>query len=117
MRLSAINKMDEYAFECNNLYNSTLYQYRQNFFNGKKLLSAFDMINHLKSHETKVPVKVKQQTIKQVYESFKSSVGKIKDKKTKLPRYLNKETGRTNIILTNQAILKTKFTYEKKDCL
>jgi len=108
------DKMDEYAFECKNLYNSTLYQYRQNFFNGKKLLSAFDMINHLKSHETKVPVKVKQQTIKQVYESFKSSVGKIKDKKTKLPRYLNKETGRANIILTNQAILKTKFTYEKK---
>lgn len=108
------DKMDEYAFECKNLYNSTLYQYRQNFFKGKKLLSAFDMINHLKSHETKVPVKVKQQTIKQVYESFKSSVGKIKDKKTKLPRYLNKETGRANIILTNQAILKTKFTYEKK---
>lgn len=108
------DKMDEYAFECKNLYNSTLYQYRQNFFNGKKLLSSFDMINHLKSHQTKVPVKVKQQTIKQVYESFKSSVGKIKDKKTKLPRYLNKETGRANIILTNQAILKKKFFKEKK---
>jgi transposase, IS605 orfB family len=101
--------MDEYAFECKNLYNSTLYQYRQNFFNGEKLLSAFDMINYLKSHETKVPVKVKQQTIKQVYESVKSSI-----KKTKLPRYLNKETGRANIILTNQAILKIKFTNENK---
>lgn len=103
------DKMDEYAFECKNLYNSTLYQYRQNFFNGKKLLSAFDMINHLKSHETKVPVKVKQQTIKQVYESVKSSIGK-----SKLPRYLNKNSGRANIILTNQAILKIKFTNENK---
>ena len=110
------DKMDEYAFECKNLYNSTLYQYRQNFFYQEPLLTAFDMINYLsnKEKEDNVPAKVKQQTIKQVYESFKSSVGKIKDKKTKLPRYLNKETGRANIILTNQAILKTKFTYEKK---
>ena len=103
------DKMDEYAFECKNLYNSTLYQYRQNFFNGEKLLSAFDMINHLKSHETKVPVKVKQQTIKQVYESVKSSI-----KKSKLPRYLDKNSGRANIILTNQAILKNKFLQERK---
>lgn len=102
-------ELDEYAFECKNVFNSTLYEYRQNFFNGKKLLSSFDMINHLKSHQTKVPVKVKQQTIKQVYESVKSSIGK-----SKLPRYLNKETGRANIILTNQAILKKKFFKEKK---
>ena len=107
-------ELDEYAFECKNVFNSALYEYRQNFFNREKLLSAFDMINHLKSHQTKLPVKVKQQTIKQVYESFKSSVGKIKDKKSKLPRYLNKETGRANIILTNQAILKNKFIQESK---
>ena len=103
------NKMDEYAFECKNVFNSALYEYRQNFFNGEKLLSAFDMINHIKSHQTKVPVKVKQQTIKQVYESVKSSIGK-----SKLPRYLNKNSGRANIILTNQAILKIKFTNENK---
>ena len=103
------DKMDEYAVECKNLYNSTLYQYRQNFFNGEKLLSAFDMMNHLKSHQTKVPVKVKQQTIKQVYESVKSSI-----KKSKLPRYLDKNSGRANIILTNQAILKNKFLQESK---
>ena len=66
------DEIDEYAFECKNVFNSALYEYRKNFFNGEKLLSAFDMINHLKSHQTKLPVKVKQQTIKQVYESFKS---------------------------------------------
>ena len=102
-------ELDEYAFECKNVFNSALYEYRQNFFNGEKLLSAFDMINHIKSHQTKVPVKVKQQTIKQVYESVKSSIGK-----SKLPRYLNKNSGRANIILTNQAILKIKFTNENK---
>lgn len=102
-------ELDEYAFECKNVFNSALYEYRQNFFNGEKLLSAFDMINHIKSHQTKVPVKVKQQTIKQVCESVKSSIGK-----SKLPRYLNKNSGRANIILTNQAILKIKFTNENK---
>ena len=105
------NKMDEYAFACKNVFNKTLYEYRQNFFYQEPLLTAFDMINYLSNKEKKdnVPAKVKQQTIKQVYESFKSSVGK-----SKLPRYLNKETGRANIILTNQAILKTRFTNENK---
>ena len=102
-------ELDEYAFECKNVFNSTLYEYRQNFFNGKKLLSSFDMINHLKSLETKVPAKVKQQTIKQVCESMKSSI-----RNSKLPRYLDKNNGRANIILTNQAILKKKFFKEKK---
>ena len=103
-------KMDEYAFACKNIFNKTLYEYRQNFFYQEPLLTAFDMINYLSNKEKKdnVPAKVKQQTIKQ-YESFKSSVGK-----SKLPRYLNKETGRANIILTNQAILKTRFTNENK---
>jgi len=105
------DKMDEYAFACKNVFNSALYEYRQNFFYQEPLLTAFDMINYLSNKEKKdnVPAKVKQQTIKQVYESFKSSVGK-----SKLPRYLNKETGRANIILTNQAILKTRFTNENK---
>ena len=105
------NKMDEYAFACKNVFNKTLYEYRQNFFYQEPLLTAFDMINYLSNKEKKdnVPAKVKQQTIKQVYESVKSSI-----KKSELPRYLNKETGRANIILTNQAILKTKFTNENK---
>ena len=103
--------MDEYAFACKNVFNKTLYEYRQNFFYQEPLLTAFDMINYLsyKEKEDNVPAKVKQQTIKQVYESVKSSI-----KKSELPRYLNKETGRANIILTNQAILKTKFTNENK---
>ena len=105
------DKMDEYAFACKNVFNKTLYEYRQNFFYQEPLLTAFDMINYLsnKEKEDNVPAKVKQQTIKQVYESVKSSI-----KKSELPRYLNKETGRANIILTNQAILKTKFTNENK---
>ena len=26
------DKIDQYAYECKNIYNSTLYEYRQNFF-------------------------------------------------------------------------------------
>ena len=105
------DKMDEYAFACKNVFNKTLYEYRQNFFYQEPLLTAFDMINYLsnKEKEDNVPAKVKQQTIKQVYESVKSSIGK-----SKLPRYLNKNSGRANIILTSQAILKIKFTNENK---
>ena len=107
------DKVDEYSFECKNVFNSALYEYRQNFFHGEDLWSAFDMINYLsKQEENKIPAKVKQQTIKQVYESMKSFDSK--NKAAKLPRYLNKETGRANIILTNQAILKTRFTNENK---
>ena len=110
------DKMDEYAFACKNVFNSALYEYKQNFFNGEDLWSAFDMINYLsKQKDNKIPAKVTQQTIKQVYESMKSFDSLIsKDKEAKLPRYLNKETGRANIILTNQAILKTRFTNENK---
>jgi putative transposase len=103
------DKVDEYSFECKNVFNSALYEYRQNFFHGEDLWSAFDMINHLKSLETKVPAKVKQQTIKQVYESMKSSI-----RNSKLPRYLDKNNGRANIILTNQAISRIKFDKENK---
>lgn len=114
---SFFDKMDEYAFACKNVYNSTLYEYRQNFFHGEELWPAFDMINYLSRQEDNftIPAKVKQQTIKQVYESMKSFDSLIsKDKAAKLPRYLNKETGRANIILTNQAILKSKFVQENK---
>lgn len=34
------NKLDEFAFECKNVYNSTLYQYRQNYFNNLELISG-----------------------------------------------------------------------------
>lgn len=60
------NKLDEFAFECKNVYNSTLYQYRQNYFNNLELISAFDMISLLKNMKTVIPTKVKQQIIKQV---------------------------------------------------
>lgn len=104
------NKLDEFAFECKNVYNSTLYQYRQNYFNNLELISAFDMISLLKNMKTVIPTKVKQQIIKQVYETIKAFYVSA----SKLPRYLDSKYGRANIILTNQSILKLSFKKENK---
>ena len=121
------DNIDQYAYECKNIYNSTLYEYRQNFFHQEELWTAYDMISYFKEKEQnnnetdkssvyEIPEKVKQQTIKQVYENVKSFYSAIasKYKQNKLPCYLDKETGRANIILTNQAILKKKFKDENK---
>ena len=48
------NKMDEYAFACKNVFNKTLYEYRQNFFYQEPLLTAFDMINYLSNKKKKI---------------------------------------------------------------
>lgn len=122
-------KIDEYAFACKNVFNTALYEYRQNFFHQEELWSCFDMISYFKEKENnsntkisvpeipEIPEKVKQQIIKQVYESVKafySSKSDSDNASAALPQYLHKENGRANIILTNQAILKKKFIKENK---
>ena len=105
--------LDDYAFVCKNLFNSTLYQYRQRFFSNLELISDYDMFDVMKSFDSPIPAKVKQQVITQVYQSVKSFYSK-KDSKKKLPRYLDSQTGRANIILTNQAISRKQFNKKHK---
>ena len=104
-------RLDEYAFACKNLYNSTLYEYRQMFFNGEGMISAYDMFDVMSTYNSPVPAKVKQQVIMQVAQNIKSFYAK---ENAKLPKYLNSKTGRANIILTNQAISRIKFDKENK---
>ena len=104
-------RLDEYAFACKNLYNSTLYEYRQRFFNHEPLLSAYDMFDVMSTYDSPVPAKVKQQVIMQVAQNIKSFYAK---ENAKLPKYLDSKTGRANIILTSQAISKHKFNQENK---
>ena len=103
--------LDEYAFACKNLYNSTLYEYRQRFFNHEPLLSAYDMFDVMSTFDSPLPAKVKQQVIMQVAKNIKSFYA---NKNAKLPKYLDSRTGRANIILTNQAISRIKFDKENK---
>ena len=104
-------RLDEYAFACKNLYNSTLYEYRQMFFNGEGMISAYDMFDVMSTYNSPVPAKVKQQVIMQVAKNIKSFYAK---ENAKLPKYMNSKTGRANIILTNQAISRIKFDKENK---
>lgn len=109
--------IDDYAFLCKNLKNSALYVYRQTFFNDNKTVNKFTLINEFTQNKQTdycaIPRKVSQQIIYQVAQEFQSFWGLlklwVKDKsqpKPNIPKYLHKEKGRANIILTKQAISK-----------
>lgn len=109
--------IDDYAFLCKNLKNSALYAYRQTFFNDNKTLNKFALINDFtKSKQVDycaIPRKVSQQIIYQVAQEFTSFWGLLKlwakDKtkpKPNIPKYLDKQKGRANIIFTKQAVSK-----------
>ena len=107
--------LDDYSFACKNLYNSTLYEYRQMFFHGEGMVSDYQMFDIMSEYNSPIPAKVKHQTISLVYQNIKSFYSLIeKNQNAKLPKYMNSKTGRANIILTNQAILKLKFVKENK---
>ena len=102
-------ELDDFCFLSKNLYNSTLYEIRQYFFNTKKYKN-YNSLNKdfIKKHQTdyySLPTKVSQQTMKLVDQNFKSFFSLIKSKKgkVKIPHYLNKN-GRYEVIFTNQAI-------------
>lgn len=109
--------IDDYAFLCKNLKNSTLYAYRQFFFSENKTLNKYELIKKFTQDKQPdyiaIPRKVSQQVIFQVAQEFQSFWGLvklwIKDKskpRPNIPRYLDKQKGRANIIFTKQAISK-----------
>lgn len=108
--------LDRYAFLCKNLKNAALYQYRQHFFLTSKTPSKNKIISEFTQHKQvdfyAIPQKVSQQIIFQIHDEFSSFWALCKkyqvDKTNKphIPRYLHKEKGRANIILTDQAIAK-----------
>lgn len=110
--------LDEYAFLCKNLKNSVLYIYRQTFFESNKTPNKFDVIGRLTKEQQQdycaIPRKVSQQLVYQVAQEFQSfwqllkkwAKNKNELDKPNIPRYLHKERGRANVILTKQAISK-----------
>ena len=99
------NELDNLCFLSKNLYNSTLYHTRQYYFENKKLLKYQDInkmyVDTNNPDYRALPAKVSQHTQMLVEQSFKSffallnlkSNGKY-DKPVKIPKYLNKKTGR-----------------------
>ncbi len=95
-----------------NLYNTSNWYYRQDFFNLGNLLSYYDLDFILKRHECykNLPAQTSQQILKLVMKNWKSyfrakrewNANKFKFKRVpKIPRYKRKD-GESIVIFTNQ---------------
>lgn len=99
------NELDNLCLLSKNLYNSTLYSVRQYYFENKKFLK-YQVVNKMyvdtnNSDYRALPAKVAKYTQMLVEKNFKSFFGLLKlkskgkyDKPVKIPKYLNKKTGR-----------------------
>ena len=99
------NELDNLCWLSKNLYNSTLYNVRQYYFENKKLLT-YQVINKIyvdtnNEDYRALPAKVAKHTQMLVEHSFKSFFELLKlkakgkyNKPVKIPKYLNKKTGR-----------------------
>ena len=112
-------EIDEIYFNSKNLYNTGLYRVRQYYFETKKYLNNFELINSLTSEKQddyiKLPAKVSQQTLMMVDKNFKSFFSSLKVKKLRaykksisIPKYLNKD-GRYLTVYTKPAISKRQL--------
>lgn len=108
-------EIDNLCFLSKNLYNSALYEVRQEYIKEKKYINWYEVINRFTKNKQqdyiKLPSKVSQQTIKKVHDNFMSFFSLLKKKniKVKLPKYLDKIDGRFTITYTNQAISKKEL--------
>ena len=109
---SFYREIDHACFLGKNLYNSALYAIRQHFFETKKYLSKFELINRFTKESQKdyvaLPRKVSQQVIYNVDQNFKSFFNSLKSKnihhRVNIPAYKDKVKGRQVLTYTNQAI-------------
>ena len=98
-------ELDHLCFLSKNLYNATLYNIRQYYFDHKKFLN-YHAVNKLFVETNNpdyraLPAKVSKHTQMLVDQNFKSFFALLKlkakgkyDKPIKIPKYLNKKTGR-----------------------
>ena len=102
--------LDNICFLSKNLYNSTLYDIRQYYFEHKKYISYPKLNKIFIQNKNKdyynLPTKVSQNTMKMADNNFKSFFNYIKKSlKSKIPNYLDKD-GRYIATFTIQAISK-----------
>lgn len=101
--------LDEICFKSKNLYNAGLYAVRQHYFETKKFLNYYDLDKKFKGEKNEnyydLPVNVSQQTLKLLTQNFKSffALIKKKDKKARIPKYLDSKKGRVTAVYTARA--------------
>ena len=117
----AFKDLDHKLFLSKNLYNQCLYRERQLFFAKrncqdselkktlKSFLTNFELSKELQNENQidyrALPSAVSQQVCKQVYNNYKSFFSKFKkDKKAKIPKYLDKEKGRNRLSFPKNTI-------------
>lgn len=117
----AYKELDQMMFLSKNLYNTCLFIERQTFFTKrdcqdleqknqlKSFLTDFELSKQLQdknqSDYRALPSAVSQQVCKHVYEDYLSFFSKFKkDKKTKIPHYLDKVKGRHKLSFPKTAI-------------
>lgn len=117
-------ELDKLCLLSKNLYNVTLYTIRQHYFETKKYLSYFSIVNDF-TKENQVnfralPAKVSRYTLQLVDQNMKSFFALIKKKKTnkhdkpvRLPKYLDKTTGRQVVHYNRQALRLKKDGFVK----
>ena len=113
---SLYKELDMLCILSKNLYNYALYTVRQYYFENKKYINWININNQFikikQSDYYALPCKVSQQTLKMVDQNMKSFFKsiKVKNSKSRLPKYLDKTKGRFLVTYTNQAISKTELT-------
>lgn len=101
--------LDNLCLLSKNLYNSTLYAIRQQYFENKTYINGYSLINQFTKNNQQdyraLPPKVAQQTIMLVDQNFKAFFKSIKAKITtaKIPHYLDKD-GRQMVMYNKQAV-------------
>ena len=114
---------DELCLLSKNLYNSALYEQRQNYFDGKPYIGHFDMINKMREdrneHFYALPSMPAEYVLKQLHENFKSffalldlkKAGKYQSK-VRLPYYKDKVHGRNVATFYKDRLRKTTYNKE-----
>jgi putative transposase len=112
-------QLKDLCFKSKNLYNISLYQCRQNFFQNRYGLNYVTVYKNVMNNETykkdyqSLPAKVSQQTLKSVATIFHSFTQALKEfyrnpekfkAKPKLPHYKDKTNGKFIVTYTKQAI-------------
>lgn len=108
--------LDELCFSSKNLYNTALYEIRQQYFKDKSYLNYYNInkLLHDRNDENyfSLPSNTSQETLKLLDKNFNSFFKSIKSKninhKISIPKYLDKEKGR-QIVVYNKMTLSKKY--------
>lgn len=118
---SLYKELDRLCFLSKNLYNATLYAFRQYYFETGEHLGYNSCYRIFKDERNAdyyaLPTKVSQGIMRMVDQNYKSFFGKLKkkkkDEKIGIPRYLDKKEGRFELNYNSQAISVKEKGYVK----